>query len=98
MLAWRQHLKTINNAEKEEQIYQTLKVLVDETNQNKFDIMFENAIITWKLDNETKSLQSTLKTITNPEVFNGPAATVHYLGLIQICMWKHSTVFLNTIF
>ena len=52
--AWRQHLKLINNTEKEETIYQTLKMLVDETNQNKFSVMLENAVTAWKLDNDTK--------------------------------------------
>ena len=35
--AWRQQLKRINNPEKE-QTYQTLKVLVDETSQNIFNV------------------------------------------------------------
>ena len=52
--AWRKHLKSINNHEIEEEVYQILKVLMDETNLEKFQLMQENAICNWKENNNTK--------------------------------------------
>lgn len=52
--AWKKHLRSINNHDKEEEVYQILKVLMDETNLDKFQLMQENAICKWKEDNSSK--------------------------------------------
>ena len=36
-------------------VYHELKVLMDETNQNNFEIMIENAVKKWKTEVNTKS-------------------------------------------
>ena len=51
--AWRKHLRSINSYDKEEEVYQILKVLMDETDLEKFKLMQENAICNWKEDNST---------------------------------------------
>ena len=51
--AWRKHLRSISNYDKEEEVYQILKVLMDETDLEKFKLMQENAIRNWKTDNST---------------------------------------------
>lgn len=53
--AWRNNLKTIGDKEKEEDVYHQLKVLMDETDRDKLNIMIENAIQQWSTDESIKT-------------------------------------------
>lgn len=52
--AWKNNLRTLKDHDKEEEIYHELKVMMDETDQNKFEIMIENAVTKWKTDISAK--------------------------------------------
>ena len=53
--SWKNHLRPLKDHDKEEEVYHELKVLMDETDQSKFEIMIENAVTKWKTDVNTKS-------------------------------------------
>ena len=66
--AWKNHLKTIKDLDTEEKLYQTLKVLMDETDEHKW--------LKWQLWKRMKrylpkNSENTLKLITNADVSNG---------------------------
>ena len=52
--AWKNHLKIIKDSEKEEEVYHTLKVLMDETEEHKFKQMIESAVDQMKENINTK--------------------------------------------
>ena len=52
--AWKNNLRALKDHDKEEEMYHELKVMMDETDQNKFEVMIENAVKKWKADVRAK--------------------------------------------
>ena len=52
---WKNNLRALKDHDKEKEVYHELKVLMDETDQNNFEIMIENAVKKWKTEVSTKS-------------------------------------------
>ena len=69
--AWKNHLKIIKDSETEEEVYHTLKVLMDETDEHKFKQMIETAVVQMKEKLSTKEFGDYLKLFTSLDVRNG---------------------------
>ena len=52
--AWKQNLKSIKDVSQQEDVFQELRVIMDQTNNHKCHKMLENAVSLWKCDSSTK--------------------------------------------